>query len=258
MFVMSKYILPILVAVFIFSYVVFVFTRSSSNTLIVQVSTPDFHMPLAEAQELAQKLTEYSKHYTYELTEYNQNAKLRVVSVFVKGGIDTISDASRLMLGPWHLPFYPPGALNEITEGDQSILCHNTVREWMEPENYSKPNTLMWQYFIFATTADYVSVASVSTFEVVIVKNNITTRSDAFRLEKLPTELVIQVSPQLYVEFNSIKFYTPSTIIAYTIYKGDKAVIELNNMTWNNIYPELYARIRVNIPSDNIDELLGG
>ena len=73
---MSKYILPILVVVFMFAYVVFVFTRSSSNTLTVPVSTSDFHMPLLEAQELAQKLTEYSQYYTYELTEYNQNAKI--------------------------------------------------------------------------------------------------------------------------------------------------------------------------------------
>lgn len=248
-----------------FSYVVFVVTRSSSNTSRVRVPTSKFGKSLEEGRKITQRLNDYSQHCVYDLTEYNQNdVQLRVLSVYLKGNVDDdAGDTSKLVVympwWPWDENPYNHSSFGqetyEITQGEEQVaLCIDKVQDWLGISSL-KSNTLMWQYLIFRTEDDYVSMAGLATFRIVIVKNNIRTRSDEFHLDDLPITLVVQDSTQLDVKFNNIQFYTPGTMIAYTIYKEQKAVIALNNNRWSNIYPEVYARIQIDISTDAMDNI---
>ena len=247
-------------AVFIFLLFVLIIFRHNTTSLQCNVVNPRFNISLSESKAIAQKLTEYSRYYTFNVELYDDNDKVRVLVIRLK---DESSDTlSRLR------------TLTNKSYNDTSTITvdYDFIKEWlglMETEQTHHQFSLnvdhlselsleqdkiggrfaksapLYRCYMFTDEDEYVEMLNLTTCQIYIQNDDQETKSEVFHLNQIPDKINVPVYGLSDLELTNMKFSGPCSILGYATLMGEKAIISINNTRWENIYPGCFALLHI-------------
>ena len=256
-------------AVFIFLLFVLIIFRHNTTSLQCNVVHPRFNISLSESKAIAQKLTEYSRYYTFDVELYDDNDKVRVLVARLK---DESSNASSRLRTLTNTSYNGTADSDRIIQEwmDMFLMELERERELVRgeyihrPQNYciildddddlfvreddprlSAKSTPLYRCYMFTDEDEYVEMLNLRTCQIYIRNDDQETKSEVFHLNQIPDKINVPVYGLSDLELTNMKFSGPCSILGYATLMGEKAIISINNTRWENIYPGCFALLHI-------------